>query len=256
MLPAGQCVAFRDPPTGNRQQLGIMPDPRLFFGSKDRKWWDNVRSRVEVLRSKQPGDLVSKVRSATTVYRDIRDGRTLLRIDIQTSSKNGERHANSKVFDSAKACLILDAIFKDSVDGRLLQYDAFEYDSVGSVNIPTKIVQYISDFGTGAPRFRRELKSQEQKVNDPIPMDTFSYRGLGLKDGDLLMDRIENVAFTIVGNERVKLANFGERVTVPIMADEGNQFRWLFVLFNVAVVFILVFALLRKRGRTANQMSP
>jgi Tol biopolymer transport system component len=60
--------------------------------------------------------------------------------------------------------------------------------------------------------------SKEQKtrlkdcaLNRPLGPHRFDERGLGLVDGDLILNHLERVAYIIKGGEPVKLANFGDR---------------------------------------------
>ena len=48
-------------------------------------------------------------------------------------------------------------------------------------------------------------------MNRPLGPHQFDERGLGLSDGDLVLNHLERVAYIIKGGEPVKLANFGER---------------------------------------------
>ena len=48
--------------------------------------------------------------------------------------------------------------------------------------------------------------------------------GLGLSDGDLVLNHLERVAYIIKGGEPVKLANFGERsVLRPATCEAGAR---------------------------------
>jgi len=48
-------------------------------------------------------------------------------------------------------------------------------------------------------------------LNQPLNPGQFDYRGLDLKDGDLILNQMERVAYIIKNGEKVKLANFGDR---------------------------------------------
>jgi hypothetical protein len=81
-------------------------------------------------------------------------------------------------------------------------------------------------------------------MNGAIPPGQFSYQGLGLKDGDVVMDNIEEVAYIMKDGEPRKFANFGEKHSPSFKGV--SPIRWVLA---AASILILVGALVLLRLR-------
>ena len=62
----------------------------------------------------------------------------------------------------------------------------------------------------GQPSKEQTTTLKECTLNRPLNPHQFDERGLGMSDGDLVLNHLERVAYIIKGGEPVKLANFGE----------------------------------------------
>lgn len=76
--------------------------------------------------------------------------------------------------------------------GKILYEWKWDYDLIDSIYLPKVVSQ--KNFTRGGGRLRYEGRStfKNQKVNKPIPEETFTYKNLDLKDGDKFTDKIEN----------------------------------------------------------------
>ena len=54
-------------------------------------------------------------------------------------------------------------------------------------------------------------KLKECALNGPLDVHQFDERGMGLADGDIILNHLERVAYIVKNGEPTKLANFGER---------------------------------------------
>src|SRR5262249_45452491 len=60
------------------------------------------------------------------------------------------------------------------------------------------------------PSKEQTTRLTECALNQPLGPHQFDERGLGMSDGDLVLNHLERVAYIIKGGAPVKLANFGE----------------------------------------------
>jgi hypothetical protein len=76
-------------------------------------------------------------------------------------------------------------------NGVLLLNRTWSYDLVDGVHIPSKMTRQEFDWPNGKLTHERTETFKNQKVNKPIPKDTFNYKNLGLQDGDKFIDKIQ-----------------------------------------------------------------
>lgn len=79
-----------------------------------------------------------------------------------------------------------------SADGKLMQRKSMEYQKVNSVYVPIRDTEDNYDFKRDfSLRVHTETVFKNVRINDAIPAETFTYKNLGLKDGDKFNDKIE-----------------------------------------------------------------
>lgn len=81
-------------------------------------------------------------------------------------------------------------------NGRLLQKRTWNYDLVDGVYLPSAITKQDFELDTGDLRSEEIITLKDSKINRPIPSETFTYKNLGLENGDKFTDRIENKEYT------------------------------------------------------------
>jgi hypothetical protein len=81
-------------------------------------------------------------------------------------------------------------------NGRLLQNRTWDYDLVNGVYVASKMTQQDFDWSNGKLRHERIVTLKDQKVNKSIPEEAFTYKNLGLKDGDKFIDKILDKEYT------------------------------------------------------------
>lgn len=82
----------------------------------------------------------------------------------------------------------------------LLQKRTWSYDLVDGVYVPSKMTQQEFDWPDGRLTHERTMTFTRQKVNKPIPNDTFSYKNLGLQNGDRYTDKIQGKEYVYKDN--------------------------------------------------------
>lgn len=79
----------------------------------------------------------------------------------------------------------------DSND-RMFENKTWDYGLINGVYIPVKHIKQSFDYLTGDLKDQSTLTFIEQKVNDPIPAEVFTYKNLALQNGDKFIDNILN----------------------------------------------------------------
>ncbi|MBW1792315.1 MAG: hypothetical protein JRJ14_08695 [Deltaproteobacteria bacterium] len=77
-------------------------------------------------------------------------------------------------------------------DGKLFQELCWEYKLVDGVYLSSKTGKKNYDYQTGQLSYQEEFVFRNHKLNQAIPPETFEYTNIGLKDGDVFIDKILN----------------------------------------------------------------
>ncbi len=94
-------------------------------------------------------------------------------------------------------------------------------------------------------------------LNRPLDSHQFDYAALGLEDGDIIVDKIENIVYLWGNGQPEKLGIVGEKYEPPVSESVkgGTTRKWLFVAANVAVLTLFIayalYRFLHKRPKTA-----
>jgi len=85
-------------------------------------------------------------------------------------------------------------------------------------------------------------------VNRPLGSHQFDYQGLGLKEGDLVVDKIEKRMLIMEGGQPVKLADFGEKYVPPEARRSALPRVWAFAI-SIVLFALLIGILIARRYR-------
>jgi hypothetical protein len=122
----------------------------------------------------------------------------------------------------------------------------------GGVYLPERVEEAV--FGrnkNGQVVLRRELQLLELSVNESAEPSQFSYAGLGMKDGDLVMDDINKACYILRGGKPEKLADYGSKYIAPLPAVPP-RFRLALSAGAFALLMIVVAALWLRRASRAD----
>ena len=72
----------------------------------------------------------------------------------------------------------------------------YEYELVSGVYLPTRTTERRFELTNGQLRYYKESTFTNLQLNQPIPQDTFTYKNLGLKDGDKFIDETLDKEYT------------------------------------------------------------
>lgn len=81
-------------------------------------------------------------------------------------------------------------------DGKLLHKRTWDYDLVNGVYMPNRTTEQIFERKNGELSYEEKYAYKNLKVNQPIPAETFTYKNLGLKEGNKFIDKIANKEYT------------------------------------------------------------
>ena len=99
----------------------------------------------------------------------------------------------------------------DRPDGKLEAKTQWQWRLIDGIYVPSTIKESAYRAADGGLSKEQETKLKECVLNGPLGRHQFDERGLGLADGDIVLNHLERVAYIINGGEPVKLAKFGER---------------------------------------------
>ncbi len=99
----------------------------------------------------------------------------------------------------------------DKPEGKLESRMEWQWKVIDGIYVPSTIKESVYHAPDGGLSREQETKLKECALNQPLGPHQFDERGLGVNDGDLVLNNLERVAYIIKGGEPVKLANFGER---------------------------------------------
>jgi hypothetical protein len=99
----------------------------------------------------------------------------------------------------------------DKPDGKLESKIEWQWKAIDDIYIPSSIKEWAYRSADGGLSKQQETRLKECVLNQPLVLHQFDERGLGLNDGDLVLNHLERLAYIIKGGEPVKLASFGDR---------------------------------------------
>jgi Tol biopolymer transport system component len=96
-------------------------------------------------------------------------------------------------------------------DGKRESKIEWQWKMIDGVYVPSTIKELAYRAPNGGLSKEQQTTLKECALNRPLDSHQFDERGLGLSDGDLILNHFERVAYIMKGGESVKLAEFGER---------------------------------------------
>jgi hypothetical protein len=115
----------------------------------------------------------------------------------------------------------------------------WRFTQVDGIYVPSyfKLVQYWD----GQLDHGYELEFQESKLNEPVDPSQFTYAAMGLKDGAVVLDRIDGICYIMKGGEITKLANFDEKYVPKAGAGPRDRVRrWLGGAIGIAALAVVI----------------
>ena len=92
-------------------------------------------------------------------------------------------------------------------DGSLIHRKGLEYQSVQGIYMLKKRTHENFDLDDGSLRRRKEQLFNNVRLNAVIPADTFTFKNLGLKNGDKFVDKIEDKEYIMQDQKLILKSN-------------------------------------------------
>jgi hypothetical protein len=100
------------------------------------------------------------------------------------------------VFSSAKGFNIVSYEETDPKTGLFHKKKSWDYDLVNGVYVPSKTTEQIFERKNGELSYEEEYTFKNAKTNHHIPEETFTYKNLGMQNGDKFIDKILDKEYT------------------------------------------------------------
>jgi len=81
-------------------------------------------------------------------------------------------------------------------NGKMLENKTWDYGLIDGVYLPVRQIKQGFDYQTGNLTYQNTISFIGQKVNNPISDEVFTYKNLGLQNGDKFIDKILNKEYT------------------------------------------------------------
>jgi len=137
--------------------------------------------------------------------------------------------------------------------GADVEMTGWEYTTVKDIFIPSKISRVVLDPKKGQPKSRRGLVLKSCKVNEGIGDAELSLAALGLKDGERVLDYVDEVCYEYKDGGLVNPVSFDAPPLDSQARPASTSRPWLSVTLLVNVVFLLlltgIFVWMRYRRR-------
>lgn len=241
-------AAFRDVVERSRgqQESGVV-DPRCFFGINDRTFfWDDLQVCISFGLDSFPVDMWRIVSGKGIHYE----------VDlIGQSADNQPKFVGTYTF--AEECgfnpIRFSFGYKNSTPMKQIEWD---YCLQDGIFIPSR-VRNVTISGDGRViKFERILRLKDCVLNEKIDASVFTYAGIGLKDGDRVVDRIERVGMVMKDGKPHKVADFGGDFSAENIDNPSlSTFQMVTMVVGLLFIFISVFLHIRKQMKARTNKS-
>lgn len=246
-------TAFRDIRNlADRQVGGDLPDPRMFFSLTGGMNFDKQIGRLlQAMKGDMGDDLKKKSNELLSVYEATGSGGAWYRLDeMFISGPNSGTTISAymtAIFSPAAGFNPVSlTMAKDKAGEHPERLILWRWKMFDGIFVPEKVKESIYSEDTGKLVYQREMDLQECSINGTIEPSRFSYKGLGLKDGDLVMDNIDKACYIIKGEKPKKLANYGEKYTPPGLGFGAHLPQWKLALCSVLLILLIVIFIARQ----------
>jgi RNA polymerase sigma factor (sigma-70 family) len=199
--------------TGDRMQMEIhlfdLIDPRDFFGIDSYyKTWTLFEMVADALRGKKGGDLERMAEEQFHLAQaDGPGGRWYCH--QQVDSGGGSSMRVTEFWSPRAGFNIVGYVFaEDKPDGKPTTKIEWDWMALDGIYVPSRIKKWGWQIPGGDLSMERETKLSNCVLNQPLDPHQFDHAGLGMADGDLIIDEQKRVGYIIKDGEPVKLGDF------------------------------------------------
>ncbi len=137
-------------------------------------------------------------------------------ITLEEDSDGATVHLFDKLVCSSEVGFNVVSYSYAVASGKILREKTFEYDFFDGVYLPVQKNEVNFDYQTGNLKTQRSVTFFNEKVNEPISEDVFTYKNLGLENGDEFIDKITGKEYKYEDANIVFVKN------LPSMTEPNN----------------------------------
>ncbi|MDR1958711.1 MAG: hypothetical protein LBQ54_06665 [Planctomycetaceae bacterium] len=191
----------------DRSPVSERSDPRFFFcfnkSNKWEKYWGEYLKIAHGLTGNDE-ELKGRLDRRYRVYQCLDQNNTWYSIEEYTTSRKSK--LRKRTFSGTSGFNIVENTEYYPGDSTVLSLRQWNWKKSNNIFIPQKYNFYISPVNS---LISYELL--DSKLNSPIPLSRFTYEGLSLTEGDILLNDMEKKAYITKKNGKiVSLCNYGE----------------------------------------------
>jgi hypothetical protein len=239
-LAEEQQVAWRETPEfAKSRTVADFIDPCEYF---DVLLWGNLGSVVDAMDGKHGDDSRDYFRENSSFFQSTdKSGKKWFRYFQRVQSTNdpsGFRESN--IFWSEESGFHPICRLYATSTNKIIGLVQLRWKLTDGVYYPVESYQ-VSNENDGTLSYRRKMTASNLAINKPVKKDQFSYSALGLKNGDVLVDRIEESVYTIQKNKPVFVAKFyadyqSPPPTLPTGSISG--IRWVAIGLGIVLIIL------------------
>lgn len=246
-------VVFRRPMDRVRPREGDLLDPRSFFGTSDSlKFWEELDLYISALSGKQGDEEKARVQQILTAYQADESCGRWYRLEIVMNATDETRRQYFRTIWSPQVGHhpVRAVLSKDPLGKRPSWLTEWEWKQVDDVLVPSLYRQSHWPDDGDTQQVPTEAVLVECQVNPELDGDQFDYAGLGLTNGDLVIDKTEQIVYSLKDGRPTKLAKFHEEYSPSGSDVASTGFRWGFTILGALVLGVVLLSL-RRRARNA-----
>ena len=249
----GRPLAYRDARSDTQDPLNGLR-VYTFFTFFDREWvWDDLRRMADRLRKDDP-KWKDAWRKATRVYEAKSDKGNWYKYDFEYTSPEGRQVFSRILFSPAAGYLPVEDLNERKAAGdakrQVLRHRIWQYKLVSGVYVPS----YFKEVNPQSEEIGADIEEQvllDCEVNKPVDPVQFTWAGINLPEGTVVMDRVDNVAYVWQGGKLNKLSSLAEG------AHGRGWTRWLrWVLAGLTLAALAAIGLVAWRRRPPRGETP
>ena len=246
----GKRTAFRDAVKKSEGKLlGDLPDPRALFGLSNggMKFWEEFMLLSQGMKDDNTHSLPIAVYESSG-----REG-VWYRLQERFAKRSGEPidlYMTVDVGAATRFNVVSNTLSTDAARDHPTVKKLWQWAQYNGVFLPERAIDLRYAPENGRLVYQREMKLQECNVNGALVPSQFGYQGLGMSDGDVVMDNIDKVCYVIKNGSLEKLANYDEKYIPPGPGVNTYLPRWqVTVCSSLLVILVTIFVTRKYRKR-------
>ncbi|MDO5554284.1 MAG: hypothetical protein Q4G68_11030 [Planctomycetia bacterium] len=239
-------VRVVSPSTISTSPLNQQGDPRFFFTLANpcvaNVYWKEYPVIASCLRGEKTETLRETINAEYKIYDYIDDANVWYK--IETWLPNRQRMLRATIFSGQSGFLPVRHIEATNYTPPFLTEVLLEWQNQNEEVFIPKTYSILSQFGKSLIKYNLD----ESKINSPLPKNCFSWQGLGLENGDLILNDMEQQVYIVQKNGNLKiLCQYGKEP----LKDTKSFFSWMRIfLFLVGLIVIFYSVSIKIKQRT------